>query len=189
MFLPEIIAVVLRAADEAKVPPPNRTQLQKLVYFVTDKLEHAPVHRAHYYGPYSPDVSEATLDLVDMNVVDEDCLVSYGRSDATEIREYSYSLTEMGRGVAELISKRSPAESGEVMRLVQHLFNAGGTDTRTLAIAAKVHYILKRYSNVTPEETKAIIRRAAGLGWDINTDDVTSAIEFLTTTHLMPTKT
>ncbi|RPH96681.1 hypothetical protein EHM69_00590 [candidate division KSB1 bacterium] len=185
LLLNDIIPLVLAAANGLGVEP-NRTQLQKLIYFATDMLGCAPVHRPHYYGPYSPDVSEATLDLVDSDVVIEDCQVSYGPFDANEIRQYSYSLTDLGKDVVLLVKNESPDESGNIRNLVLKLLKNGGKDTKALAIAAKVHYILNRNQRLAPSNSEEIVKHAARLGWEIDENDVAGAIEFLSKTNLLP---
>lgn len=168
----------------------GRTKLQKLVYFVgaiTANLERLGF-RAHYYGPYSPDVAGAVQELRDLKFLEQNA-VSFGTSDRSgfEFSRYDFSLTAEGKEVAEEKARANPLVWEAITKAVKNINSTNTQDYVRLAIAAKTHLLSQKCNQgLSAEELK---EKTAEHGWNAFTpQQYQEAVEFLKCVGLSPTQ-
>lgn len=153
---------------------PGRTLLQKKIYFLSVLANETFGFRPHYYGPYSPQVSTTLSALVEAGFVEE-LQTGYGaQGPFGEVVRFDYRLTESGRTVVDSDPKVVKHYSGYLSKINDP---ESISDLKTMAVAAKVHFIVS-YSGTA---TIALIRKeAASLGWSLSNDEVDGVIKYLT---------
>lgn len=180
----EVVLLILRNCDLRRISP-SRTQIQKMVYFASEPLK-LQLHRPHYYGPYSVEVTDAIRDLVASNLVIEDCEMFEGAWDKDTIRRYSYELTKEGNEISDILTAAYQSESKLVDHCMDQL-NVIGFDQKDLSLAAKIHFILMRFRDVENKDIEKIILRAEQLGWNVSEKDAFEKIEQLIKSGFVPT--
>ena len=153
----------------------GRTRLQKVVYFLSEFRRISAGYAPSYYGAYSEEVARSVESLVARGLVNEDVdLVP--SAGPFEGRMYSYTLTDDGREILSVLADEFPDEykalSGDLDKLLD-----GSPRTATLAVASKLHTLVKRSS--TPVRAEDLPRLATRFGWTISADELRSGIEFL----------
>lgn len=134
------------------------TRLQKIAYFVCEKLGLDLGFIPHYYGPYSSIVGKTLEDLVATDFIEEDVIpTSTGRT------LFTYKLKS---NVKVDLDKK-----GEIKNLIRKVSKE---DLDKVIVVSKVHYLFKKYKNINslPDEARKY-------GWALNSDDVNGALEFL----------
>ncbi len=174
MHILEMIPIILDKCSQHNIHP-NRTQLQKIAYFVLCRTGSAQIHRPHYYGPYSSEVAEAVQDLVSLDMIHETHDVFLSDGSNTEVRRYSYSLTKLGEELAHEFSEEYSNESRQASDTVDRLVGAG-VATEQLSFAAKVHFILQRNPKAAVRD---IVELADDVGWSLSENSVTDALDYL----------
>lgn len=158
----------------------GKTKLQKTVYFLglmTGQLDELG-YRAHYYGPYSDDVSDAVSTLQGRGFLASD-VASVGNLDTEgfEVRRTDYRLTAEGRAMAE---KKAGQFAGLFLALKKAsvvLKQAGELDYMKLSIAAKTDFMLReKNAPATDAELEQLARR---FGWNVTTQQIREAAEYL----------
>jgi len=176
---------VLLALNELGGRISGKTKLQKQVYLVEAlaKVSSALGYRAHYYGPYSPDVEAATDELWSLGLL-EKSVEHTGQAGARgfEIVRYDFKLTPAGRRAAEQLARKCSEEAGSIAAAARRVSSAGNLHYTQLATAAKCHYILRR--SETPLTEEEISDTAATLDWKLPEDDIAKAADFLVTLDL-----
>lgn len=155
----------------------GRTALQKIVYFLSVVVEEDLGFNPHYYGPYSSKVAESNSELKELNYIKEDLSVYGYNSQGFEITKYDYSLTEDGKKLLERKKRLYPYEWKKILEIANKIKEAGTLHYMELAMAAKVHIILKREGSTTNKET--IKLKAKQLGWSIQEGNLDNALTFL----------
>ncbi len=157
----------------------NRTISQKLLYFlkiISEKRKHEYLKdvnfKPHYYGPYSPDISEAIDTLQAIHLIKENT------NEHENYTEYTYELM----GKSKIIAQSIEEENTEIVKLIDELIQVLPIDsTRLISIMAKTYYIIK--SNLTDSNetisTVQIIDKAEYLGWEVISDEINNAAEKL----------
>jgi uncharacterized protein len=168
----------------------GRTKLQKLVYFVgaiTGNFERLG-YRAHYYGPYSPEVAGAVQELRGLKFLEQQAF-EFGGTDKSgfEVSRYDYCLTKEGKEVAEEKAHANPNDWEAIKKAVQAINSTNTQDYVRLAIAAKTHLLSKKGGKgLSAKELEAM---TAEHGWNAFTrDQFQEAMEFLNTVGLIPKK-
>jgi uncharacterized protein len=183
----DFVHLVIHAAGDRVQ---GRTKLQKLVYFVgaiKGNLERLG-YRAHYYGPYSPDVAGAVQELRSLKFLEQQRF-EFGGMDKSgfEISRYDYRLTEEGQEVAEEKARANPTDWEVIKKAVQAINSTNTQDYVQLAIAAKTHLLSKKGGKgLSAKELEAM---TAQHGWSAFTpDQFQEAMEFLRQVDLIPKK-
>jgi uncharacterized protein YwgA len=166
----------------------GRTKLQKMVYFVgaiTGKLERLG-YRAHYYGPYSPDVAGAVQELRGLKFLEQQA-VSFGGTDRSgfEYSRYDYSLTDEGKQLAAEKAKNSPQLWDAISQAVLRINSTNTQDYVRLAIAAKTHLLSQQFGqNLSAEQLQS---KTAEHGWsEFTPEQYQEALAFLSRVGLKP---
>jgi uncharacterized protein YwgA len=175
--------VVLLAVEQVGNRPNGKTYLQKLCYFV-QRLTSKPLgFRAHYYGPYSDQVSAELSFLSAAGLL---CEVRRGSgiagSGGWEIARYDYSLTDQGReALAQIVGQLQDAEG--IRAAIGRVLAAGDNDYVDLSFAAKTDWILEsEHGAMTPE---GIAKAATRFNWNVSGTDVQKAATFLSNLGLV----
>lgn len=169
--------LVLAIVAESPGGVPGRTYLQKVAYFVGEKLGLELRFQPHYYGPYSRTVSGARTTLVERGILTENMSVfaAHGPADF-ETRRYSYKVADGGAEYVSAVAAMQPSLFKRVGQIARAIAETNA-DYRQLSGAAKVHYVLKTSSQaMTP---KAIEQECQALGWDLAARDVQTAVSVL----------
>ena len=173
---PGILALAMDAFGGNVV---GKTLLQKRMYFIAVLLGDDYGHRAHYYGPYSDDVADSLVQLVQMGAVNEQTELWGVDSNTGFARQrYTYHLTDTGRTAVIHIAEWEPELAEQVRRAATRILQASeGMDYRELSIAAKVYLIFtQRDSGRMPTD---IVAEAQCLAWNITSEQIIEATAFL----------
>jgi len=170
--------VVLYAVEEVSGRPNGKTYIQKLCFFVSTLIGEPLGFRAHYYGPYSEQVSAELAFLTAGGFLTETRRGS-GMAGSTgwEIARFDYSLTEEGRKAVKWLGEKFPEESGKVREAIQRILSAGDLDYVALSFAAKTRWILDHSGG--PMTPAGIASAAEKFNWNVNGTDVNKASTFL----------
>ncbi|MEW6238897.1 MAG: hypothetical protein AB1656_26230 [Candidatus Omnitrophota bacterium] len=167
----------------------GKTLLQKRIYFLSIFLKNNFGYRAHYYGPYSPQVDDSLAKMKSLGFVEERSH-GYGLIDKIgfEVRRYDYLLTDDGGKIVDNYIKENNEEFRKIKTVFDCLCNSGDTweDHISLSIAAKIHYIFTM--NNSPLKITEIEKKAQNLGWNITPEQSTRAISFLEKLNLIETQ-
>jgi uncharacterized protein YwgA len=164
----------------------GRTKLQKIVYFVgvlTD-LHHSLGYHAHFYGPYSSEVTAAINELQGLGFLRQTSS-SAGAIDphGFEVARYDYTLTPEGEQIAQEKAERFPGEWTRIREVAEHLKSLNATDYVKLSIAAKAYFLLgAKGGKATIAELLGTMPR---FGWKVTKDQMAEAGEFLRTMGLI----
>ena len=154
----------------------GRTLLQKRAYFVA-RLCAVSVelgYEAHYYGPYSAVVDNTVTRLMSLGFVTEENTGFGVASSGFEIRRYDYHLTRDGQGILAAIEEEFRVR---IERACHAIINAGDPNYFVISVASKADFILgKRGQAMTRKE---IIREAQKFDWNIQSETLNGAIDFL----------
>jgi len=168
----------------------GKTKLQKQVYFVA-QLTRTDVplgFRAHYYGPYSVRVENALDELWSLGLIEKRTNTTGQPGDRGYERvRYDFSLTDFGRRAIAQVREACPAEAQAVDRAAETMRRAGGVDLHymDLAAAAKTHFILRQSGKSMHDDE--ISATAAKLDWQLGTQQIEDAADFLMKLHLART--
>lgn len=170
--------VVLYAVEQAGGRPNGKTYIQKLCFFVSKLINEPLGFRAHYYGPYSDEVSAELAFLTSAGLVAETRRASgMAGSGGWEIARFDYSLTEDGKRAVKQIEQKLPAETHAVREAIRRVFDAGEQNYIQLSFAAKTKWILEAEGG--PMTFDGIARAAEKFRWNVSGTDVVNAAHFL----------
>jgi len=172
----DAVVLTLRANAEAEAGggagmPIGRTALQKLVYFVSLDMDVDAWFYAHYYGPFSEDVSMEIARLWGHGLIREDA--------PTRTKPgCTYTLTKGGLRLGEKVAGENGAEYARIASIVEMCRDFCGLRQLQLAFAAKSHYLRTRKNapHAGPSELSAM---GSKIGWVMSEDDVNSGLELL----------
>lgn len=177
--------LVLLIIDEAGREIRGRTLLQKRGYFLSVLLGIDLGYKAHFFGPYSPELERAVGWAKALGFLDERAIsLGIGDSAGFELRRYDYLLTDDGKLLVDNLCSLHGSECDKVRGALRRLKSAGDNgDHVSLSVAAKTYYILNQLASAM---TVANIRDSAkSLGWKIKEQDVDRAVSFLETLDLV----
>lgn len=164
----------------------GRTKLQKLVYFsgVLTKQEESLGYRAHFYGPYSPDVADAVdklraLKFLQQTIAGGNAIDSRG----FEVARYDYELTDDGRQIAEEKANYHPKSWKVIQAAVNRLVKSDHNDYVKLAIAAKTYFMTGKLKEAT--SSKDLEKLSSQFGWKVTSNEISEAFEWLKTIRLV----
>ncbi|MEW6266138.1 MAG: hypothetical protein AB1641_23950 [Thermodesulfobacteriota bacterium] len=171
--------LILLAIKHAGGNIKGKTLLQKRIYFLSKLLNLDLGYRAHYYGPFSPEVDNGLGKLKALGFVAERSS-GFGLYNKMgfELRRYDYYLTEDGQTVTESLKDCSPDKYKTINNILDQMRESGDTgDYLELSIAAKTYHILSaRKTIMRPSDIRSAAKE---LGWDISEDFINMAAEFL----------
>jgi uncharacterized protein YwgA len=158
----------------------GRTKLQKLVYFVGVLTGHGGGfgYRAHYYGPYSSDVSVAVDELRGLGFLTK-TKTSFGAVDSRgfEVTRFDYELTEPGKVVADEKAQKHQEVWRRIVAAVKTLKDAKAEDYVKLSIAAKAHFMrTEKQQNLSPDE---LSQQTSSYGWSVTPEQFREADQLL----------
>jgi uncharacterized protein len=169
---------VLLIIDAAGGAVHGRTAVQKLAYFAGLAIGEDLSHHAHYYGPYSRAVESALINEAFAGDLDES-MERFQSWSGPDIRQYTYTLTEQGRGAVADIRRENPSLSARIDDVVKKLSDLiPGLPQHPLSLAAKVDFILNHKGGTAV--VGDIPEFAREHGWRVSTQDVQQAAQILT---------
>jgi uncharacterized protein YwgA len=176
MQVRDLLLLAYRAFSPGRIP--GKTNLQKRIYLLGAMLGYSLGFEPHHFGPYSSEVAEANSELRSLGYLRES-VSSRGEVGPQGIRKarYDYELTEDGRRIAEQKKKERPDEWKEMQMAVRRIERAGPIDYDTLAIAAKVYFLMVQEGGKA--KLKAIQESAREFKWSITEKELRRACEFL----------
>lgn len=162
----------------------GKTKLQKTVYFLAVMTGHTNdlEYRAHYYGPYSQEVSLAVGKLEGVGFVETDVL-SWGMdSRGFERTRTNYTLTPDGRSVAEMKAENYPSLWHKLLKASVVLRDAD-MDYMKLSVAAKTYFLLGERGG--KGEMDELRQMAGKFHWQLSDSEIDEAVEFLESVKLV----
>jgi uncharacterized protein YwgA len=162
-----VLGVVSAAGGEITC----RTYLQKVAYFVSEKMGIPMGFGPHYYGPYSSSITAETDSQVAMGRLAE-IRGSGGQSRVF----YRYGLKQAGEEYLKAITDFDPEGFQQLTGIVTKI-QATGADYNQLACAAKLHFLLQEAGGKISRATAK--NEARRLGWRIEDEDIDTAIRVL----------
>jgi len=158
---------IIKILNREKNIRPFTTTIHKLIYFLLALKRPKLLKKTYipyFYGPFSRGVAYV-LDALD--------LAGYLASERGPF----------GRQFRIKEEKDLPEENEarEVIDLFETLDSSLLGDTRRLAELAKVHWVVTRYPDLSPEE---IVREADKLGWKLSTEAVEEHLKILENARL-----
>ncbi len=161
----------------------GKTLLQKRVYFLSVVLDIGLGYDAHYYGPYSEEISSANSELKSLGYISESSSTWGFDQRGFEMARYDYRLTESGERIAERKVERHELLWQRIESAAKVLKEAGNLDYMELSIAAKAYFVLTRLNG------KATLEDIAGMlpkfGWSVSKEQLEKATEFLAKADLV----
>ena len=182
----EVLALTLDHAGEQGIR--GKTFLQKRLYFTGVFMERELGHRPHFYGPYSP-LIESNLGLLKEFGLIEQKVVPLGVGAGGIVERHDLVITEEGKQFADEIRQSNRALAEQVRLAIEKIEHAGEIDSATLAVAAKVHFIVNnRAGRDIPCTFERIQQAASELGWVVDPQTAEKAAEFLQELGLVKVK-
>lgn len=165
----------------------GRTKLQKTVYFIgamTGRLDRLG-YRAHYFGPYSSDVSAALDQLRSLKFLSQQ-VASVGVVDANgfERARYDYKLTDDGVMIAQEKATKNPTEWQLIQGAMAKLKRTNVDDYVKLSIAAKSLFLSHVSGKLESPEARS--DQTSKYGWAVSPDQFREADRLLQAIELMP---
>lgn len=171
--------IVLFAVAQLDGRQNGKTYLQKLCYFVQRLSGWQLGFRAHYYGPYSDQVSAELSFLAGAGLLSESRRGSgVAGNGGWEIARFDYSLTDLGRATVERLAKEHPSEVNAVKTEINKVLDAGNQSYVDLSFAAKTDWILQ--SEQVSMTVDRIADAAGKFNWNVKGTDVQKASDLLT---------
>jgi uncharacterized protein YwgA len=158
----------------------GKTKLQKTIYFLGLLTERSDIlgYHAHFYGPYSDDVTDALTRLKALQVLEE-AVEPWGAVDERgfEVRRYDFRLNDQGQKLAEAKANRNPELWRKIKAGIETLRQAGNVDYVSLSVAAKTYYLLgQRRRGATEAELSTLAPR---FGWNVTPEQIHHAAQYL----------
>ena len=173
----EVLVLTLDHAGEQGIR--GKTFLQKRLYFMGVFMERELGHRPHYYGPYSPLV-ESNLGLLSEYGLIEQKVVPLGVGTGRLVERHDLFITGEGAQFAERIRRLEPGLAMQVGSAIEKIERGGNIDSTTLAVAAKIHFIVNDSESVEGAFTFEYIQTTASqLGWEVDAETALRAAKFL----------
>lgn len=166
-----ILAVVSREPDQVIK---GRTLLQKRLYFLSILTGQEYEFHPHYFGPYSPVVTDALESLVGAGFLDEVVKLLQGPPGRFgERRVFQYALTPDGKQVVHTRKGDLDCFEAAIDKINAHPI---ANNAELLSIAAKVHYIVGEAHGASLD---AIQARASELDWKLTPREINEVLGYL----------
>jgi uncharacterized protein len=154
----------------------GRTKIQKLCYFYSIITGRKMGFIPHFYGPYSPQIETALDELEGIGLIKKYSERLGENPNGFDRIRYNYWITKYGKQVVDMIGDND--ERNQLKEFIEKIELIGIPSASDLSVAAKAHYILNKQNK--PLTDNEIRKRAETLGWDISTESINKAINFLT---------
>lgn len=173
----EVLALTLDHAGQHGIR--GKTVLQKRLYFMDVFMEMELGHRPHFYGPYSP-LIESNLGLLREYGLVEQKVVPLGVGAGGIVERHDLVITEEGNQFANQVRQFDPELAEQVQLAIEKIERAGEINPATLAVAAKIHFIVNNTESAEGAFTFEDIKKTAlKLGWEVDTQTASRAANFL----------
>ena len=151
------------------------TAIQKLVYLAKEKIPELdiPKYKAHYFGPYSPEVGQSLEKLTSYLFVSERVVAT------TKFEGYHYKLTDDGKKIMELVKKEQGDQYEKIFKFVKACRDACGLDISSLSFAAKILFVKRQNSDQKTMSHEELKKKATEFGWDIKDEQIDKGTELL----------
>ena len=156
----------------------GRTFLQKLAYFLNEKLTLGINFEPYFYGPYSESLALTTNTLVELDFLEE--LEERFPSNSTDIfeqRRYIYKLTKAGNKIFAELNRQNLPWLNEVKKSIANITAKQDCNYECLSLSAKMYHILKRQQRPMTETELSLA--AEELSWKLSKEKVERAAKFL----------
>jgi uncharacterized protein YwgA len=150
----------------------GRTTFQKLTYFYGLKTGIPTHHIAHFYGPYSTQVTVGLSSLLSMGLVEEQRQITRNGHVM-----YIYNLTNVGRKIGIELVRRSK-EYSDVKQITKVCDEKANLNPDILSMAAKVKYIAIESKKRKLSYTE-VVEIAKKWGWKLRTEQIDSGVKLL----------
>jgi uncharacterized protein YwgA len=166
----DLLILALMSTPDNTIP--GRTVFQKLAYFYGLKTGVPTHHTAHFYGPYSKQVTNGLSSLLSMGLIDEKRQIT-GRGHVM----YTYSLTGIGKRIGNELVRRSTAYS-IVKEITRICVERANLNADVLSMAAKVKYIAiqSRKPRLSYQEVVEIAKK---WGWKLRREQIDAGVKLL----------
>ena len=174
----ELRHLVLWVVAELGERANGKTYLQKMCFFVGQLVGLDMGYRAHYYGPYSDEISNEIAFLNANGYVFESRRHS-GMADSRgwEVTRFDYQLSDRGVEGVRFLDEKYPDEGRRVREAVRRVLSAGDLNYVGLSFAAKTYWVLKHEGK--PMTFDKVGEKAKQLRWTVGTEEVQKATDFL----------
>ena len=176
MRIDEILVVILRQLADINGIIEGKTLLQKVVYFVNEKLGLNLRFVPYYYGPYSEEVTMAIEEMIGVGMIKED-VETYPSTPwlkQFEPKLYRYELNEFGLKFADIVKKEHLEQATQIENVINEIRQVFQNNVKLLSVAGKMFNILKLKGK--PMTADDILNEAKILGWKISKADAEEAI-------------
>ena len=168
----EILSIILNVLKEVGGEKLGRTGLQKIIYFLNEKLDLSINYSAYLYGPYSEEITDGINLLTSFGFVD---MKVEKISNDVEYVSYKYSINNEGE---RYLSTKKYIGSVEIKEIYENYKVYLAENLKYLSYASKYHYLEKNF----PYEGKKVTDRADIISrykWEIPDDATDGIISFL----------
>jgi uncharacterized protein YwgA len=159
------LLILILAASENCTNIKGRTTLQKLGYFIVNKLNIDNDYIHHYYGPFSPMLTMCLSRLISLKLINEEYSLTENDRGL-----YVYSLTERGKKYCEELINNNKESFNTIKKIVENLKKIKGDIIEALSFAAKIHYIENKAK--TNLDEYYLPQMAKKYGWNMNDKDL-----------------
>lgn len=167
----------------------GKTAIQKKLYFLgflTGMSEHLG-YLAHYYGPYSAEVSDAIGEMKSLGFLEESVAGFGFNRTGFEVCRYDYKLKPDGQHIANRKAKEYSDDWEKIQSTAKLIQEASKqVDYMELSIAAKAFYLLTERGGEASD--KDIVKLAPSFGWSIKPAEIQKAYKFLEKLKLVTIK-
>ena len=180
MRIDEIVILTLKYLSNEKGEVEGRTLLQKMIYFLNEKLDLGIPFVPYYYGPYSEKITNALEDLKNVGMIEEKIETYSQKMSRTvffEPRLYKYIFNDFGLEFAELTEKKHKQKADEIKKTIDEIKSAFHNDVKLLSVAGKMLTILRLKNK--PMRPQNILKEAKALNWNISKKEAKEAINSL----------
>jgi len=164
----DLLILILAASGECNKVR-GRTAIQKIGYFIVNRLKLQNEFIPHFYGPFNPTLALTLKSLMSLDMVKEEYSITNN-----ERGMYTYSLTKDGEMYAKELLIKFNNEFKIIKKLVENIQKIDSDIIETLSYAAKVHFLNKSKSDST-----TIKKNAIDYGWTITKVQISESKKFL----------
>ncbi len=177
MKIRHIVLMLIYNSDNGTIR--SKTLLQKEMYFLALKMRKDFSYKAHYYGPYSPEVEQSLDELVSIGLVEQNRQRLGDNGRGFEIQRFDYSITDQGKEMVNYLLENEEVRkiNDIIFSFIDNLKKVDSLDYLNLSLAAKTYYILsKDKSSMTKEKFQDTAKK---LNWKLHPDDIHIAKDIL----------
>lgn len=159
------LLILILVASEDCTHIKGRTTLQKLGYFIVNKLDIDNDYSYHYYGPFSPMLTMCLRRLISLKLINEEYSLTENDRGL-----YVYSLTEKGKKYSDELINKNKESFDIIKKIVENLKEIKGDVIEILSFASKIHYIENKAKTNLNEHY--LPQMAKKYGWNVTDKDL-----------------